>query len=610
MSESTPEIDPQKDTPLYRLRHSLAHIMAQAVLEIRPDAKLAFGPPVDFGFYYDFDFGDTPLGERDLEEVGNRMRRIIKEKQPFEHSYKSLDEARALLKETDQSYKIEYAAELVDTGKAGDEGLGFYTNGPFTDMCEGPHLEHTGEVPKACFKLDRISGSYWRGDEKNPMLTRVYGLAFESKADLKDYIERRKLAQERDHRKLGEELDLFFMDPEVGVGLPMWTPNGTVLREELEAWAKEEEFRGGYKRVSTPVITRGVLYERSGHLPYYADDMYPPMIVDDHDEYYLRPMNCPHHHKIYQSRPRSYRDLPLRLAEYGDVFRYEKHGSLAGLLRVRAMCMNDAHIYCTPEQVHDEFEAVISLYRKYYEHLRIGNLRARLALHDPKSDKYMGHTEDWIRYEAIVREVLTQLEVDFDEEFGEAAFYGPKLDIQLKNLMGREETVATCQLDFVVPERFDLNYIDSDGSQKRPFIIHRAPLGTHERMISFLIEFYGGAFPTWMAPIQVKLIPVNDTVLPYAHEIAGALMTDLFRAEIDTSDESFNKKIRNAVTRKIPNIWILGDKEVQARTITWRRYCVKEQHTLPLDQAYATLKTLRADRLMDNFDDVDLPLAD
>ena len=608
MSNTEIDIDPVKDTFIYRLRHSLAHIMAQAVLEIRPDAKMAFGPPVEFGFYYDFDFGDTPIGERDMIEIENRMRKIVKEKQPFEQSFKTLDQATADLSTTDQTYKIEYAKELVESGRAGDEGLGFYVNGPFMDMCEGPHLEHTGEVPKACFKLDRISGSYWRGNEKNPMLTRIYGLAFESKANLKEFIERRKLAMERDHRKLGEELDFFIIDQEVGVGLPMWLPHGAVIRDELEAWVKEEEFRAGYQRVSTPIITRGELYERSGHLPYYAEDMYPPMKVDEHDEYYLRPMNCPHHHKLYDARARSYRELPLRFAEYGNTYRYEKHGSLAGLLRVRAMCMNDAHIYCTPEQVEDEFKRVIDLYKLFYTHLRLGDFRARLSLSDSDSEKFVGDRDEWERTEGIVRQVLTNLGVDFEEERGEAAFYGPKLDIQIKNLMGREETVSTCQLDFVVADRFGLKYADADGEQKTPFIIHRAPLSTHERMISFLIELYGGAFPTWMSPVQVKIIPVKDDVLPYAEEIMNRLRGDLFRAEIDTSDESFNKKIRNAITKKTPNIWILGGKEMEERTVTWRRYCVKDQQAVSLDAACDALKTMRADRMMDNFEDVDLPL--
>ncbi len=603
-------VDDPKQTFIYKLRHSLAHIMAQAVLEIRPKAKMAFGPPVEFGFYYDFDFGDQPIGERDLEQIENGMRRIIKEKQPFEQSYKTLDEATALLTGTDQNYKIEYAQELVESGRAGDEGLGFYVNGPFIDMCEGPHLEHTGEVPKACFKLDRISGSYWRGDEKNPMLTRIYGLAFESKGGLKEFIERRQLAMERDHRKLGEELDLFFMDAEVGVGLPMWMPNGAVVRDELESWAREVEFKAGFKRVSTPAITRKELYIKSGHLPYYAEDMYPPMQVDENDEYYLRPMNCPHHHKIYAARPRSYRELPLRLAEYGNTYRYEKHGSLAGLLRVRAMCMNDAHIYCTPEQVEQEFRSVMAMYDLYYNHLRMGSFRVRLSLHDPASEKFVGKTDEWLKTEAIVREVLNNLGVDYEEEKGEAAFYGPKIDIQVKNLMGREETVSTCQLDFVVAERFGLEYVDSDGERKVPFIIHRAPLSTHERMISFLIELYGGAFPTWMAPLQVQLIPVNDDVADYAEEIADELRDNLFRAEIDYSNESFNKKIRNAITHKIPNLWIIGGKEKENRTITWRRYCSKQQKTVDIGDAHMALERLRGERMMDNFEDVELPLGE
>jgi threonyl-tRNA synthetase len=592
---------------LYKLRHSLAHIMAQAVLEIRPEARLAFGPPVDTGFYYDFDFGDKPIGEADLEEIENRMRAIIKQKQPFVQESLPFEEAIQRLEERGEKYKVEYARELVETGKAQNGQISMYSSGPFVDMCEGPHLEDTGQTPKACFKLDRISGSYWRGDEKRPMLTRIYGLAFENKAELKDFIERRKLAQERDHRKLGEELDLFFIDQEVGVGLPLWMPNGAVIREELENWAREVEFRAGYQRVSTPAITRSSLYHRSGHLPYYQDSMYPPMLVDEHDEYYLRPMNCPHHHKIYDARLRSYRDLPLRLAEYGNTYRYEKHGSLSGLLRVRAMCMNDAHIYCTPEQVESEFVAIMEMYSMYYQHLRMGNFRVRLSLHD-QSGKFVANEDLWVNSEEMVRDVLHKMDIAFEEEIGEAAFYGPKVDIQVKNLLGREETVSTCQLDFLMAERFDLTYVDANGERKRPYIIHRAPLSTHERMISFLIEFYGGAFPTWLAPEQVRLIPVSDETLPYARELEEKLRDKLFRASIDDSSETFNKKIRNAVTSKIPNIWILGNKEREERAVTWRRYCLKEQSAVPFDRALDTLIRLRGTRMMDNFPDIPLPL--
>lgn len=598
-----------KNSHIYRLRHSLAHIMAQSVLKIRPDAKMGFGPPIDTGFYYDFDFGDNPITEDDLKTITKGIHKIIKEKQPFENSLLSLEEAKKVLGESQQTYKIEYAAELVETGKSDNGKLGFYQNGPFLDMCEGPHLEHTGQVPKGVFKLDKIAGSYWRGDEKRPQLTRIYGLAFETPEDLKDYIQRRQLAMQRDHRKLGAKLDIFFIDEEVGTGLPMWMPNGTVIRDALEEWAREEEFLGGYQRVSTPSITRSNLYYKSGHLPYYDAGMYPPMTIDEHDEYYLRPMNCPHHHKIYEARPRSYRDLPLRLSEYGDTFRYEKHGSLSGLLRVRAMCMNDAHIYCQPDQVTEELRKVIEMYRMYYQHLRIGDFRVRLSLHSHDKDKFVDNEADWLRSEEIVRNVLNDMDLEYEEEVGEAAFYGPKIDIQLANLLGREETVSTCQLDFVMAERFDLTYTASDGSHQRPYIIHRAPLSTHERFVSFLIEFYGGAFPTWMAPTQVQIIPVSDEVTGYVEELAQSLKSEFFRANIDDSQNSFNKKIRNAVTGKIPNIWIIGNKEAEERQITWRRYAAEAQHTIDFGQALETLKRMRSQRTMDNFSDVELPLA-
>lgn len=597
-----------KQSQLYKIRHSLAHIMAQAVLEIRPAAKLGFGPPVDFGFYYDFDFGDAPITDAELADIEERMRKIVKERQPFEQAYKSLAEAEAVLGAADQTYKIQYAKELVESGRAEGGRLGFYLNGPFLDMCEGPHLEHTGQVPKACFKLDRISGSYWRGDEKNPMLTRIYGLAFESGDELKDYIQKRELARQRDHRKLGNELELFMMDDEVGQGLPLWLPNGSVLRDELERWARDEEFKAGYHRVSTPAITKGELYERSGHIPYYADSMFPPMNCDENETYYLRPMNCPHHHKVYGARPRSYRELPFRIAEYGNTYRYERSGTLAGLLRVRAMCMNDAHIYCAPEQVMDEFRNVMALYRRYYTHLRFEGFRVRLSLHDKDKGKFVDNETEWLRSEEIVRNVLREEGIDFSEEAGEAAFYGPKMDIQATNIIGREETISTCQLDFVMAERFDLTFVDRDGAEKRPYIIHRAPLGTHERMISFLIELYGGAFPTWMAPLQVRLIPVKDSCVAYARELEGILRDNLIRADVDVADDSFNKKIRNAVTHKIPNMWIIGEKEVEQRNVTWRRYAVKDQIVASAEKAIDAAIAMRDGRLMDNFEDVSIPV--
>lgn len=591
---------------LYKIRHSLAHIMAQAVLEHYPKAKMGFGPPVDNGFYYDFDFGTEKISSEDFKKIEKSMYKIINQKQEFSIFYKPLDEAIELLAGMDQSYKVEYAKELVETGQAEDQGLSFYVNGTFTDMCEGPHIANTGEIPPKCFKLDRISGSYWRGDEKKPMLTRIYGLAFENEEELKDYIKRRELAMQRDHRKLGAELEIFLIDEEVGTGLPLWLPNGAVIRAELEAWAKEVEFKAGYHHVTTPSLSKSTLYLRSGHLPYYAESMFPPMVLDENTEYYLRPMNCPHHHKIYGFRPRSYRELPYRLAEYGDMFRYEKHGSLSGLLRVRAMCLNDAHIYCEYDQVKEEFAKVMDLYKYYYDYLRLGNFRVRLSLHDSESDKYVKDEEEWQFSEDIVREILKENKIDFIEERGEAAFYGPKVDIQIKNLLGREETVSTCQLDFVMAKRFDLWYSAKDGTMKQPYILHRAPLSTHERMISFLIEFWGGAFPTWMAPNQVMLIPVNEGVVDYAMDMKHK-MTELgIRCDIDVSDDSFNKKIRKAVTKKTPNMWIIGDNEKAEGTITWRRYCVQDQIKMSSDAAIDKIVHLKTNRVMDNFPDVQI----
>ncbi|WP_302864945.1 threonine--tRNA ligase [Mucilaginibacter sp. L3T2-6] len=596
-------------TPLYRLRHSLSHILAQAVLTIRPDAKMGFGPPVDNGFYYDFDFGDNPISESDFKQLEETMQRIIKEKQQFEHLDKPVDVAVAELAAAGQKYKAEYAQYLADNGYAPNGTLSFYRNGPFLDMCEGPHLGATNEVPKATFKLDKLAGAYWRGSEKNPMLTRIYGLAFPTPAELKDYIEKRELARQRDHRKLGKELDLFEFDEEVGSGLPLWLPKGTVIREELEKWAKETEFKAGYQRVSTPAITREQLYYTSGHLPYYKESMFPPMELEDEDRYYLRPMNCPHHHKVFATRMRSYRDLPLRLAEYGNTYRYEKRGSLSGLMRVRAMCMNDAHIYCSPADVKQELKSVIEMYKDYYSHLRLGDFRVRLSLHAKDNDKFVDQEAEWLRSEEIVREVLNEMNIGFEEEAGEAAFYGPKIDIQLKNVMGKEETVSTCQLDFVMADRFGLEFNNAEGGTTAPYIIHRAPLSTHERMVSFLIEIYGGAFPTWLSPNQVQLIPVNETVIDYTKGIEEKLRANLIRAEVDLSSDSFNKKVRNAVTSKNPNIWVIGSREAEEQTITWRRYASKDQVTLPLSTAIETLIKMRDSRLMDNFADVALPVT-
>lgn len=569
---------------LYCIRHSLAHVLAQAVLEYRPGSKLGFGPPVENGFYYDFDLTE-PISAEDLPKIQKRMKKILKSKVEFVREELSADAAIEKTIEQDQPFKTEAAKDLKEKGV---DTITFYTNEPFTDMCEGPHVADTKEIPATAFKLDSVAGAYWRGDEKNKMLTRIYGLAFFTKDELNDFIERRKIAMERDHRKLGRELDIFHIDDDIGKGLALWLPNGTVIRDEIETLAMEYEFRYGYVRVSTPHIAKQELFYRSGHLPYYKDSMFPPLRLDDEGEddevFYLKPMNCPHHHRIFSSRPRSYRDMPLRLAEYGTCYRYEKSGELAGLLRVRGMTMNDAHIYCSHDQAKAESILVMKLYKELFDVFELENYTIRYSTHDPAhSDKFHDDEELWATSEKLLREALVEADLEFDEGFGEAAFYGPKVDVQFRNLLGREETVSTVQLDYVSAKRFNLSYTDENGQPAEPAVIHRAPLSVHERMISFLIEHYGGAFPTWLAPIQVRFVTVNDDLLDYANKLSDRLRADFVRAEVDTLPHSFGKKIRNAATQKIPIVLVIGERESQSGQVTVRRYRRKEQETLDFD---------------------------
>lgn len=593
--------DAKQHDRLYCIRHSLAHVMAQAVLELRPKAKLAFGPPIDDGCYYDFDF-DQPLTSADFPEIEKRIRRIIAERQKFEKSARPAKEAIEHLKSRGEKYKVEYCEELLARG---EKEIGFYVNGPFEDMCAGPHLVHTGEIPPDCFALDSLAGAYWRGSEKNPQLTRIYCLAFNNKIELKEFLERRKLAQERDHRKLGKELELFTFSEQVGPGLPLWMPNGTAIRQSLEDFARDTEMRFGYQRVATPHIAKEELYYTSGHLPYYKETMFPPMHLEGESNYYLKAMNCPHHHQIYGHRPRSYRELPIRYAEYGTCYRFEHSGSLAGLLRVRSLSMNDAHIYCTVEQLRKELTDTFNLTLDYYNKFRFEGVQVRFSTHDPeKKEKFVDNPELWKFSEDVVHEVIKKLGVNYFVGPGEAAFYGPKIDFQAKTLLGREESISTTQLDFSSPIRFELNYVGEDGQPHRPYIIHRAPLGTHERFLAFLIEHFGGAFPTWMAPVQTCLIPISEECYEYADKLERELRDNLIRVEVDRSSNSFNKKIREAVTRKIPNMAIIGRKEVEADSITLRRYCVQEQRNLSRPDFVARLKRIVADRTMDNFEDV------
>ena len=579
-------------TNLYRIRHSLAHVLAQAVLEMREGATLGFGPPIQDGFYYDFVLPE-PITEADFPDLERRMRRILKKGQRFYQEELPKADAFARINEMGEPYKREYAEELCE--KNGLESLSFYRNGPFLDMCEGPHVDTAKDIPRDAFKIRSVAGAYWRGDSKNTMMTRIYAWAFEDKAALDAHVEAYKLAQERDHKKLGKELDIFTIDNEIGRGLPLWLPNGTVIRDELEKLARELEFADGYQRVATPHIAKQDLFYRTGHLPYYADDMYPPIEVLEESEhgdvvkeaYVLKPMNCPHHHKIFASSLRSYRELPLRLAEYGHVYRFEDSGAVGGLLRVRGMCMNDAHIYCTEEQIADEFRNVIALYDRAYSILGLTGYSLRLSCWDPEDpqgkSKYVDEPEAWESSQAALRTILNELELDYVEAKGEAAFYGPKIDVQFPTVTGREESVSTVQLDFAIPKRLDLKYIGPDGDEHVPYCIHRAPFSTHERFVAFLIEHFGGAFPTWLAPVQVRVLTVSEQFDEYAHRLVAELRADFVRAELGSTSDTVSKKIREGTTRKIPNLLIVGEREVEANEVTLRRYGIREQTTMPFE---------------------------
>ena len=654
--------DEQRDDELYRVRHSLAHVLAQAVLEMRPGSTLGFGPPIKDGFYYDFILSE-PLTEADFPEVERRMRKILKKGQRFYREDLPAAAALQRIDEMGEPYKREYGAELIE--KHGLQELSFYRNGPFLDMCEGPHVDTTKDIPRDAFKLRSVAGAYWRGDSRNRMMTRIYAWAFADKEALEAQVERWRLAQERDHKKLGRELGIFTIDNEVGRGLPLWLPNGTVIRDELEKLAKELEFKAGYQRVATPQLAREALYFKSGHLPYYAEDMYPAMLVteevsvppdapagsigplsgssdysgqasisetdlrkrdDDQgseaenvqrlrvgssirlhdgtqltisDAYRLRPMNCPHHHRVFASSPRSYRELPLRLAEYGHVYRWEDSGAVGGLLRVRGMCMNDAHIYCTEDQIKDEFKAVMRLYQQAYEVLGLDNYVVRLSRWDPEDpkgrDKYVDNPGAWARSEAILAEVLQEMGVSYVDGVGEAAFYGPKIDIQFTTVTGREESLSTVQLDFSQPQSLGLRYLGADGELHTPYCIHRAPLSTHERMVAFLLEHYGGAFPTWLAPVQVQVITVSERFDGYAETLVASLRERMVRAELAPSSDTVPKKIRQGVTMKIPNLLVVGEREATEGQVTLRRYGQKAQHSLGFAAFQAALlKTIES----------------
>lgn len=571
------------ESKLYRIRHTAAHVLAQAVLELYPEARLGIGPPIENGFYYDFDLGVDADGSRrafspdDLGKLEKRMRQIISGKHPLQYREVRAEEARVLF--ADQPYKLELIDGLVrgnvdEYGNKSDQPLviSTYRHDTFEDLCRGPHVEHTGQIPPDGLKLMSIAGAYWRGDEKRPMLQRIYGTTWPNKKALKQHLQLLEEAKKRDHRQLGRELEIFILDDEIGPGLPLWLPNGNILREELEKLAHEMEDKGGYQRVSTPHIAKEAFYLRSGHLPYYQDDMYPSM-DDAGERYYLRPMNCPFHHKIFGSKPRSYRELPLRIAEYGMVYRHELSGTLFGLMRVRASQQNDAHIYCAEAQFEEEFMKVIDLYLHYFKLFGIEKYVMRLSLHSKEGlgKKYVDNERLWLKTEAMVRQAMINGNVPFVEAEGEAAFYGPKIDVQVWSAIGREFSIATNQVDFAQPGRFDLTFVNAEGVAETPLCIHRAPLGTHERFVGFLIEHYAGKFPVWLSPEQVRVIPITDRHNDYAVQVAAQLKAAGVRVQSMIGGERMNAKIRNAQLMKVPYMLIVGDQEVADSVVSLRR---------------------------------------
>jgi threonyl-tRNA synthetase len=557
--------------PLEELRHSCSHILATAVLRLFPTTKLDIGPPTDQGFYYDFDL-DHRFTQEDLEAIEAEMRKVVKENQRFERVEVSREEATKLIEDMGQSaYKL---GRLADIPKG--ETISFYRNGEFMDLCGGTHVNYTKKIK--AFKLLSIAGAYHRGDESNKQLQRIYGTAFPSKQELEDYLTMLEEAKKRDHRKIGKEMGLFTFDAEhVGPGLPLWLPKGSVLVEELEALAKETEFEAGYDRVRTPHLAKEKMYEISGHLPYYEDSMYPPIEITEDEggekvKYYLKAMNCPHHHRIYAAQPKSYRDLPVRYAEYGTCYRYEKSGELMGLMRVRSLQMNDAHIYCTEAQFEDEFKGVNDMYLKYFKLFGINKFLMRFSTHDPEKlgKKYVDEPVLWKKTEDMVRRVLQSSGIEYVEVPNEAAFYGPKIDVQVWSAIGREFTLATNQVDFAVPGRFGLSYTTSDNLKETPLCIHRAPLGTHERFIGFLIEHFNGNFPAWLAPEQLRLLPVNDTYQAFARDIQKKMKAQGFRCALDTHSDKLGAKIRRAELDRVPFMAVIGEKEKESGQLSIR----------------------------------------
>lgn len=547
------------------LWHSSAHLMAEALEHFYPGIKFWVGPPVENGFYYDVDMGDHQISSDDFKKIEDKMLELARKNNAYIRKEMSKADAIQYFSEKGDEYKLDLLQNLEDGT------ISFYTQGNFTDLCRGPHIPNTGFIKAA--KLTAIAGAYWKGDEKNKQLTRLYGITFPKQKELEEYLTMIEEAKKRDHRKLGKELDIFIFDDDVGPGLALWLPNGAIIIEELEKLAKKTEQQAGYKRVKTPHLAKESMYLTSGHLPYYAESMFPPMEMDG-EKYYLKAMNCPHHHKIFGSLNSSYRDLPVRLAEYGTCYRYEQSGELFGLMRVRSLNMNDAHIYCTEEQFAAEFRAVNDMYLKYFKIFGIEKYVMRFSTHSAEKlgKKYVDQPELWLKTEDMVRRVLIESNIPYVEVPDEGAFYGPKIDVQVWSAIGREFTLATNQVDFAVPARFGLTYRDSDNTMKTPICIHRAPLGTHERFIGFLIEHYAGNFPLWLSPKQVIVLPISDKYNDYAKEVCAALLREDIRAHVDERSEKIGRKIRDAETQKIPIMLIIGEKESTENKVSVREH--------------------------------------
>ncbi|MBJ6745483.1 threonine--tRNA ligase [Streptococcus sp. 121] len=577
-------VTPDHEDALPILRHSAAHLFAQAAKRHFPDIRLGVGPAIQDGFYYDTDNEAGQISNEDLAKIEEEMHKIVKENFPSVRSEVSKEEAKEIF------HNDPYKLELIEEHKDDEGGLTIYQQGEYVDLCRGPHVPTTGHIQ--VFHLLNVAGAYWRGKSENPMMQRIYGTAWFNKKEQDAYLKMREEAKERDHRKLGKELDLFMISQEVGQGLPFWLPNGATIRRVVERYIIDREVAAGYDHVYTPPVASSELYKISGHWDHYKDDMFPVMDMGDGESFVLRPMNCPHHIQIYRNHVHSYRELPIRIAELGMMHRFEKSGALSGLQRVREMTLNDAHLFVTPEQIQEEFKKVLELMISVYEDFNITDYRFRLSYRDPEDkEKYYDNDEMWENAQRMLKAAMDDLELDYFEAEGEAAFYGPKLDVQVKTALGNEETLSTIQLDFLLPERFELTYIGADGEEHRPVMIHRGIVSTMERFVAYLIETYKGAFPTWLAPTQVTLIPIsNEAHADYAWEVAKELKNLGFRVHVDERNEKMQYKIRQSQTQKVPYQLIVGDKEMEDKSVNVRRYGSKQTETKSIADFIADLK--------------------